>query len=215
MRCGVASPAAPSPAPPVSSPSGHTRGVTRRSEGLPAADGQVMAKSVEVTQYIRDRAPGVKFPGRGYVLPKSGEAALPVETVNTDKLDLVLYRVTDRNLLRSIQDYYFGAPINVYSEEYFADTVGEKLWTGHATVAQEVNKDVTTRLPLGEALTGLPAGIYALKAEVPGVDPYTIAPGWQWFVVSDLGVTTMSGVDGLHVFVRSLGTAGAKAGAVG
>ena len=181
-------------------------------EGLPAADGQVMAKSVEVTQYIRDRAPGVKFPGRGYVLPKAGEPALPVETVNTEKLDLKLYRVTDRNLLRSIQDYYFGAPINVYSEEYFADTVGEELWTGTATVAQEVNKDVTTRLPLDEALEGLPAGIYALKAEVPGVDPYTIPPGWQWFVISDLGVTTMSGVDGLHVFVRSLGTAGAKAG---
>ncbi|MBN8631218.1 MAG: alpha-2-macroglobulin family protein [Rhodobacterales bacterium] len=181
-------------------------------EGLPAADGQAMAKSVEITQYVRDRAPGVKFPGRGYVLPKVGDPALPVETVNTEKLDLTLYRVTDRNLLRSIQDYYFGAPINVYSEEYFADTVGEKLWTGSATVAQEVNKDVTTRLPMGEALEGLPAGIYALKAEVPGVDPYTIAPGWQWFVISDLGVTTMSGVDGLHVFVRSLGTAEAKAG---
>lgn len=181
-------------------------------EGLPAADGQTMAKAVEITQYIRDRAPGVKFPGRGYVLPKAGDPALPVETVNTGKLDLTLYRVTDRNLLRSIQDYYFGAPINVYSEEYFADTVGEKLWTGSATVAQEVNKDVTTRLPMGEALEGLPAGIYALKAEVPGVDPYTIPPGWQWFVISDLGVTTMSGVDGLHVFVRSLGTAGARAG---
>jgi uncharacterized protein YfaS (alpha-2-macroglobulin family) len=181
-------------------------------EGLPAADGQVMAKSVEISQYIRDRAPGVKFPGRGYVLPKAGDAALPVETVNTEKLDLVLYRVTDRNLLRSIQDYYFGAPINVYSEEYFADTVGEELWTGTATVAQEVNKDVTTRLPLGEALEGLSAGIYALKAAVPGVDPYTIPPGWQWFVISDLGVTTMSGIDGLHVFVRSLGTAEAKAG---
>jgi uncharacterized protein YfaS (alpha-2-macroglobulin family) len=181
-------------------------------EGLPAADGQAMAKSVEVTQYVRDRSPGVKFPGRGYVLPKAGDAALPVQTVNTEKLDLTLYRVTDRNLLRSIQDYYFGAPINVYSEEYFADTVGEVLWNGSATVAQEVNKDVTTRLPMGEALAGLSAGIYALKAEVPGVDPYTIPPGWQWFVISDLGVTTMSGVDGLHVFVRSLGTAGAKAG---
>jgi alpha-2-macroglobulin len=181
-------------------------------EGLPAADGQAMAKSVEITQYVRDRAPGVKFPGRGYVLPKTDGAALPVETVNTDKLDLVLYRVTDRNLLRSVQDYYFGAPINVYSEEYFADTVGEELWTGTATVAQEVNKDVTTRLPLDAALKDLPAGIYALKAAVPGVDPYTIPPGWQWFVVSDLGVTTMSGVDGLHVFVRSLGTAAAKAG---
>lgn len=181
-------------------------------EGLPAADGQVMAKSVEITQYIRDRAPGVKFPGRGYVLPKAGDPALPVETVNTEKLDLTLFRVTDRNLLQSIEDTYFGSPINVYSEEYFADTVGESLWTGTATVAQEVNKDVTTRLPLGEALKGLPAGIYALKAAVPGVDPYTIPPGWQWFVVSDLGVTTMSGVDGLHVVVRSLGTAEEKAG---
>ncbi|WP_103258599.1 alpha-2-macroglobulin family protein [Tabrizicola aquatica] len=181
-------------------------------EGLPAADGQTMAKSVEITQYVRDRAPGVKFPGRGYVLPKAGDPALPVETVNTEKLDLTLYRVTDRNLLRSVQDYYFGAPINVYSEEYFADTVGESLWTGTATVSQEVNKDVTTRLPMGEALEGLPAGIYALKAAVPGVDPYTIAPAWQWFVISDLGVTTMTGVDGLHVFVRSLGTAGAKPG---
>ncbi len=181
-------------------------------EGLPAADGQAIAKSVEITQYIRDRAPGVRFPGRGYVLPKAGEAALPVETVNTEKLDLTLFRVTDRNLLRSIQDYYFGAPIQVYSEYLFTDTVGEKIWSGAATVAQEVNRDVTTRLPLTEALDGMPAGIYALKAAVPGVDPYTIAPAWQWFVISDLGVTTMSGVDGLHVFVRSLGTAGAKPG---
>lgn len=181
-------------------------------EGLPAADGQVMAKSVEITQYVRDRAPGVRFPGRGYVLPRAGDPALPVQTVNTDRLDLSLYRVTDRNLLRSVQDFYFGAPINVYSEDYFADNVGEALWTGSATVTQEVNRDVTTRLPMGAALKGLPAGIYALKAAVPGVDPYAIAPAWQWFVISDLGITTMTGVDGLHVFVRSLGTAGAKPG---
>ncbi len=181
-------------------------------EGLPAADGQTLAKSVEVTQYIRDRNPGVRFPGRGYVLPYTADVALPVETVNTERLELTLYRVTDRNLLRSIQDYYFGRPIEIYSEYSFNETVGEKLWAGSATVAQEVNRDVTTRLPMGAALEGRPAGIYALKAEVPGVDPYNVPPGWQWFVVSDLGVTTMSGVDGLHVFVRSLASAGAKPG---
>ncbi|MDZ7907868.1 MAG: hypothetical protein U5N10_06470 [Gemmobacter sp.] len=76
----------------------------------------------------------------------------------------------------------------------------------------QVNKDVTTRLPMAEALKDLPAGIYALEAAVPGVDPYTVPSGWQWFVVSDLGLTTMSGVDGLHVFVQGLGDAGAKAG---
>ena len=114
-----------------------------------------------------------------------------------------------------MQNGYFGAPMQEYTESYFADTVGEEIWTGTATVGQEVNKDITTRLPMDEALQDRPAGIYALKAAVPGVDPYVVPAGWQWFVVSDLGVTTMSGVDGLHVFVRSLGTAEAQAGCDG
>ncbi len=181
-------------------------------EGLPAADGQVMAKSVPITAYVRDRSPGVRFPGRGYVLPKTAGAAVPVETVNADKLDLTLFRVTDRNLLRAIQNSYFGTPMPDYQESYFTDEVGEKLWSGTASVGMEVNTDVTTRLPMEEALKGQAAGIYALKAAVPGVDPYVTPAGWQWFVVSDLGLTTLSGVDGLHVFVRGLGTADAKEG---
>ena len=181
-------------------------------EGLPSKDGQELAKDIDLTLYVRDRNPGVSFPGRGYVLPKTADAALPVQTVNTERLDLTLFRVTDRNLLRAIQNSYFGWPMQEYSESYFTDEVGEEIWSGTATVGQEVNKDITTRLPLAEALKDRPAGIYALKAAVPGVDPYEIAAGWQWFVVSDLGITSMSGVDGLHVFVRSLGTAAAKPG---
>ncbi|MEZ5798203.1 MAG: alpha-2-macroglobulin family protein [Paracoccaceae bacterium] len=181
-------------------------------EGLPANDGQTLAKDVELSMYVRDRNPGVSFPGRGYVLPKTADAALPVQTVNTDKLELTLYRVTDRNLLRAIQNSYFGWPMQEYSEAYFTDEVGEEIWNGTATVAQEVNKDVTTRLPMAEALADRPAGIYALKAAVPGVDPYEVGAGWQWFVVSDLGLTSMSGADGLHVFVRSLGSAAARPG---
>ncbi|MDT8857489.1 alpha-2-macroglobulin family protein [Paracoccaceae bacterium Fryx2] len=181
-------------------------------EGLPAADGQSMAKSVPITAYVRDRSPGVRFPGRAYVLPKSGSAALPVETVNAEKLELTLYAVSDRNLLRSLQNDYFGTPMPEYQEGSFSGEVGSQIWTGTATVGMEVNRDVTTRLPLDEAIAGLPAGIYALKAAVPGVDPYVVGAAWQWFVISDLGTTTMSGVDGLHVFVRSLGTAAAKPG---
>ena len=181
-------------------------------EGMPALDGQTLAKDVALTMYIRDRNPGVRFPGRGYVLPKTADAALPVETVNTDKLDLTLFRVTDRNLLQSMSNGFFNAPMPDYTESYFADTVGEQIWTGTATVGQEVNKDITTRLPLEAALKDRPAGIYVLKAMVPGADSYVVPAGWQWFIVSDLGVTSMSGVDGLHVFVRSLGTADARPG---
>lgn len=194
---------------------GVTRGarltVTFR-EGLPAGDGQTLTKSVPITAYIRDRSPGVRFPGRGYVLPQTGGAALPVETVNTTKLDLTLFRVTDRNLLRSLQNGYFGAPMAADQETDFNGEIGTQVWTGTAEVGQEINTDITTRLPMDQALAGQPAGIYALKAAVPGVDPYVTPAAWQWFVVSDLGLTTLSGTDGLHVFVRSLATAAAKPG---
>ena len=181
-------------------------------EGLPAADGQVLGASVDITSYIRDRSPGVRFPGRAYVLPKAGGAALPVETVNTEALDLTLYRVTDRNLIRAFQNGYLSSPMAEWQEADFSTQTGTEVWKGSATVGMEVNRDVTTRLPMEEALAGQPAGVYALRASVPGEQPWEVPAGWQWFTVSDLGITTLSGVDGLHVFVRGLGTAAAKAG---
>ena len=183
-------------------------------EGLPSADGQSLAKSVNVSSYVRDRAPAVRFAGRGYVLPALGGANLPVETVNTDKLDLTLFKVTDRNLLRALQNGFLGWPLMDYQEYDFSSQIGSELWTGTAEVTRKVNQDITTRLPLDDALADQPAGIYVLRAQVPGADPYVSPAAWQWFALSDLGLTTLSGVDGLHVFVRSLGTAAAKPGIV-
>ena len=180
--------------------------------GLPAADGQQLADAVDITSYVRDRSPGVRFPGRAYVLPKGAGAALPVETVNTEALELVLYRVTDRNLIRAFQNGYLSAPMAEWQETDFTSQTGTEIWRGTATVGMEVNRDVTTRLPLDEALAGQGAGVFALRASIPGKQAWEVAAGWQWFTLSDLGVTTLSGVDGLHVFVRSLGTASAKDG---
>ncbi|NGQ90098.1 alpha-2-macroglobulin family protein [Rhodobacter sp. HX-7-19] len=181
-------------------------------EGLPAADGQELAASVDITQYIRDRSAGVRFPGRAYVLPRTGDPALPVETVNTEALDLVLYRVTDRNLIRAFQNGYLSAPMAEWQEYDFSAQTGTEVWRGTADVGMEVNRDITTRLPMAEALAGQGAGVYALRAAIPGKEAWQVPAGWQWFTVSDLALTTLSGVDGLHVFVRSLGTAEAKAG---
>ncbi|MFN6977938.1 MAG: alpha-2-macroglobulin family protein, partial [Gemmobacter sp.] len=150
---------------------------------------------------------------RGYVLPASGDAAIPVQTVNATTLDLALFRVSDRNLVRAIQEGQFGAPMSDWEGGRFAAEVAEALWTGSASVPMEVNRDMTTRLPLGAALAGQPPGVYVLRAQVPGVDSYDSPPAWQWFVLSDLGITTLSGVDGLHVIVRSLATAAAHEGA--
>ncbi len=181
-------------------------------EGLPAASGETMAKTYDLDLYVRDRAPAVRFPGRAYVLPKAGEAAVPVVTVNADSLDLVLRRISDRNILRAMQDGYFGRPLDQWQEQLFADGLSEEVWRGTGVVERSLNQDVTTRLPMAGAIGDLPAGIYALQARVTGEDVYEIAAATQWFVISDLGLATMTGTDGLHVFVSSLGSAEPKAG---
>lgn len=182
-------------------------------EGLPAQSGEELAADVTLNLYVRDRSPGASFPGRAYLLPRAEGAGLPVQTVNTEKLDLSLSRLSDRNLIRAIQNDYFGRPLDQYEAEYFNEEMAEEIWTGTAEVAMEVNRDVTTRLPLDEALGDPEPGIYILTAAVPGLDPYDHPPASRWFIVSDLGLTTLSSTDGLHVFVRSLADAGPKAGA--
>ncbi|MWB76523.1 alpha-2-macroglobulin family protein [Pseudooceanicola sp. 216_PA32_1] len=181
-------------------------------EGMPARSGETLAKDVELRFYIRDRSPMVRFPGRAYVLPASGEAALPIETVNLDSVDLKLRRVVDRNLLRAIQNSYFARPIYEYEDGDFASDVAEEVWRGTGAVQNEINAEMTTRLPLGEVLSGLTPGAYALTATIPGADPYENQPATQWFILTDLGMTTLSGTDGLHVFVRGLGDAAAMPG---
>ncbi|MCU9836321.1 alpha-2-macroglobulin family protein [Ruegeria sp. WL0004] len=181
-------------------------------KGLPDASGETLWKDVTLTHYVRDRSPSVRFPGRSYVLPKAADAAIPVETVNTTALDLTLRRVSDRNLLRAVQDGYFGRPLSYWEDQSFAADIAQEVWTGAATIANDLNRDMTTRLPLSEAIEGQPAGIYALTARIPGVDPYDDPGSTQWFVLSDLGLSSVSGNDGLHVTVRGLSDAAARGG---
>ncbi|RVV98155.1 alpha-2-macroglobulin family protein [Mesobaculum littorinae] len=176
-------------------------------EGLLAASGEVLAASVPLDLYVRDRAPGVRFPGRGYILPAGGEVAVPVVTVNLDEVALELRQVSDRNLIRAMQQNLFAGQVPEYDRETFESELSREVWTGTGAVARDLNRDVTTRLPLGEVAGDLSAGIYVLFARIPGADPWETPAAAQWFVVSDLGMTTLSGNDGLHVFVRSLDTA--------
>ncbi len=180
--------------------------------GLPAASGETLARDVTVNLYVRDRAPSVRFPGRAYVLPRSADAALPIETVNLDTVALRLRRVSDRNLLRAIQDSYFGRPLTSYEDRAFAENIAEEIWTGTAEVGNTLNADMTTRLPLGVALKDQAPGIYALHADLPGADPYDDTAATQWFVLTDIGLSTWQGNDGLTVAARSLSQATAQTG---
>lgn len=185
--------------------------ITFRS-GLPALSGEELVRDIAITAYVGDRTPSVSFPGRAYVLPRTADAGLPIETVNLDEVDLVLRRVTDRNLVAAIRDDYFGRPLGRYDEDYFADSLAEEVWRGKGMIENRLNADMLTRLPLGEALGDLPAGIYALTAAVPDPKNGNDDRATQWFILSDIGLTTLQGTDGLTVFARDLGDAGPMAG---
>ena len=187
--------------------------VTLRA-GLPSAAGERLRASVGQEIYVRDRTPAVRFAGRAYVLPKSAEAALPIVSVNTGAAALALYRVGTRNVATVLGNGDFGSPLTGDEEARLGDTLGEPVWEGTGELAQELNRDVTTSLPMGEVVAGLAPGLYVLTARVadgPARENWE-ASATQWFVVTDLGIATLTGADGLHVFLRGLSDATARAG---
>ncbi len=181
--------------------------------GLPAASGELLSRTVPIEVYVRDRQPSVRFPGRGYVLPAGGDIALPVVTVNAGQLDLTLSQVSDRTILRTVEDGLFGQPIPSWEASRFASTSATEIWRGSATVQSALNEDSTTRLPLQAEVGPLAPGLYVLQAAIPDTPDDIAAPASQWFIVSDLGLTTYRGNDGLHLFVRGLTDTGPKPGA--
>ncbi len=175
-------------------------------DGLPAASGEKLIRPVELIHYVRDRAPAMRFTGRAYVLPRLGDVAIPIETVNLTEVNLSLSRVDDRNLMRTIQSGLMDSASANYRTDGLPEEIGTNVWSGTAEVTVELNRDMLTRLPLGDILRDEPAGLYALTAS--GTDPSReIAATSQWFVLSDIGVATYLGNDGLTVVARGLGDA--------
>ena len=190
---------------------GQTYEITLRA-GLPAASGETLAKSVQVSTYVKDRDPSVHFIGRAYVLPMTEHPAIPVVTVNASEVELRLFRVGERNLVPTTLYGILGENLDQYSESDLANERGEEVWHGVGEVGNALNADVVTALPLSSAIRDFQPGIYAMTARVAGSgEPWEDA-ATQWFIVTDLGVETMLGRDGLHVFTRSLRSAEPLAG---
>ncbi len=78
-------------------------------QGLPSAVGESLLKSADYEIYVRDRSPQVRFTGRNYVLPRTGQEGIPVVSVNTAKVEVEVYRIGDRNLLPTVRsDDFLG-----------------------------------------------------------------------------------------------------------
>ena len=180
--------------------------------GLPSQVKEGLPKSAEFNIYVRDRKPFVRFTGRAYVLPRTGQRGIPVVSVNTPAVTVNVFRIGDRNLINTVIDSDFQQAISKYQLSSLGDERGQKVWTGELATATTLNQEVTTAFPVDQALGDLQPGVYVMTAaaKTPGSDDdYQLAT--QWFIVSDLGIAAFSGNDGIHVFVNSLATTDAVA----
>src|SRR3984885_11486470 len=172
-------------------------------QGLPSAVGESLLKSADYEIYVRDRSPQAHFAGQAYVLPRQGQQGAPLVTVNTSKVSIDVYRVGDRNLLATVNRDDFLKPIDSSRAEEIASQDGAKIWTGSMDVASALNQDVVTDFPVLDAVGKLEPGVYVVTARpwkgsanpADSDQGETVQLAAQWMVVSDLGLTAISGDD--------------------
>ena len=179
--------------------------------GIPSSVKETLAKSADFNIYVRDRKPLVRFTGKAYVLPHTGQRGIPVVSVNTAAVALEIYRIGDRNLVDTVVGGEFQRSLDRYDLERLTEERGSQVWKGEMPVEQTLNTDVTTAFPVDQAVGTLSPGVYAMVAQPKeAVSDNSDSLATQWFIVSDLGLTAFSGNDGVHAFVHSLETTRAK-----
>lgn len=184
----------------------------RLRQGLPSSiPTETLQAASDLTIYVRDRKPGVRFTGRNYVLPRTGPRGIPVVSVNTSRVGVELYRIGDRSLIPTALDGEFRRDLAAFDLEKLKNGQAERVFKGELETGSPLNEDVTTSFPVDEAVGTLAPGVYVLTAR-PAGDAASPDDEWnsrstQWFVVSDLGLTALSGDTGLNVIVRALGSA--------
>ena len=184
----------------------------RLRTGLPAKDGDKLERGETVVVAFGDKPAYVGFAGDGVILPRLEADGVGIETVNVEKIEISVYRVSDRSLAR--KSIVAGEASGADSYSYVWDRedgkdVGVEVFKGEIETPGDRNETATSVFALGAALGELDPGAYfvRLKDVSPGAEKRRMAEAWRWIMFTDMALTTYSGADGVDVFVRSIASA--------
>lgn len=166
------------------------------------------------------RSPALWFNQSDYILAGQGSRAIGLQSVNVDKVRLQLFRIHERNILGDFVRENFRSKLNRHDLDKVRNQAGEHVWQGGTEISPEQDKTMTNALVLPDEVLAAP-GLYILVAEQGNLEEKSAAGSeeeeyddsrWerqasQWIVVTDIGLTTYQGSDGLTVIARSLETA--------
>ncbi|MDH3476628.1 MAG: tetratricopeptide repeat protein, partial [Rhodospirillales bacterium] len=190
---------------------GQSYGVTLR-KGLADAAGHALATQEQFGVAVPDRQPSIAFRGAAHILPRGGKRELPLDSVNVGEAELRVLRINDRNLIQEINQGRIDGLLRHGDVSRIAGLDGELIWQGSLEIENQRNRQVTTAVPVGELLGAPAPGIYAVTATSKEITEYSSTVATQWMLVSDIGMSSYRGDDGLTVFLRGLDDAKPLAG---
>ncbi|MBG7602112.1 MAG: alpha-2-macroglobulin family protein [Gammaproteobacteria bacterium] len=184
--------------------------------GLPVTAERKLTEVFHGELETDNRQPMIAFRSAYYVLPMAGERSVPLITTNVERAKLTLQRVNDRNLVSMINSHGLSRLVGNSQRREISDTDGELIWEKKLRITGVLNQQTITAVPLSENWPKPKPGVYVLTAAI--MEQGESGDEWlsrgeystQWLLVSDVGLFSLQGADGLHLFTRSLQSGGIK-----
>ncbi len=174
--------------------------------GLPG-DGVKLSEAQALNLFIPHRKPVIRFRERGYILASNSPQIVPFVAVNVSEVKIKIIHVPERNI-QSIQSNWFTNRLSRWDSDNLQEEQGQTLWQGTYRFPTEIDKTAISGLEIDKMIgKKLQPGVYVIEARVAENSYDNDEFASQALVISDIGLSTYQGPDGLHVYARSLDSA--------
>jgi uncharacterized protein YfaS (alpha-2-macroglobulin family) len=169
--------------------------------GITSILGEKIDTSTEFGFFVKDLKPRISFPNGTCIYPKQEKICFPIRTINIDKARATLYHIPDRGIINHMRDLMTRSYRLESAEKIFSSVID---FDGKA----KPNQTITKNLDATKAIPELKPGIYVLEVTQKGVlDNYRAQVSDQWFIVTDIGLTTFHSDQALLVHARAFSSA--------
>ncbi|MCS5711325.1 alpha-2-macroglobulin family protein [Candidatus Berkiella aquae] len=175
--------------------------------GFPSEAGTKLTQAQSLGIYVPHRKAAIRFREKGYILASGAPQVIPFVAVNVAQVKVKVIHIPERNI-QSVENIWFNNQITRWDSDRLQNEQGQVVWEGTYRFPIETDKTAISGLPI-DAMMGrkLQPGVYVIEARMneESYDENEFAS--QALVISDIGMSSYLGPDGLHVFTRSLSTA--------
>ncbi len=157
--------------------------------------------------FIPHRKAAISFREKGYILASTAPQLIPLTAVNAQEVKVKIIHIPERNI-QSVQANWFSNSIQRWEADNLQEELGELIFEGKYRFPVETDKTTLSGLPIDKMIgKKLEPGVYVVQARINDNSYEDNEFASQALVISDIGLSTYQGNDGLHVYARSLQSA--------